>query len=122
MSHIRLHQKLVEEGLKVFPHSRDRIYEMFDNAVNQECLWTNHIMNNDFLGITEESTEQYTKHLANVRLKAIGFDAPYEAKNPYKHLENFADLSNHGTTKANFFESTVTAYSMASAVEGWDEI
>ena len=49
---------LVLEGMKTFPHSKDQIYEIFDLAVAQECLWTNHITNNNVLGISDTSTER----------------------------------------------------------------
>lgn len=124
LSHVRLFQKIITEGLNTFTHSTEQIYQMFNDAVKQECLWTNHIIGNNILGVTEESTVSYTKYLANSRLKAIGLKPLYsadEAKNPYKHLERFSDTEGHGTTKANFFESSVTSYNMSSSVKGWDE-
>lgn len=125
LSHVRLFQKLLTEAMQVFSHSVDQIYEMFDYAVQHECLWTNHIIGNDVLGITDSSTDIYTKYLANLRLKAIGLEALYLAeeyqKNPYRHLDKFADTKGEGNTKANFFESTVTSYIMSSGVTGWHE-
>lgn len=126
LSHVRLYQKLVTEAMEVFPHDRDRIYEMFDAAVNQEILWTNHIIGNNILGITEDSTDRYTKHLANVRLRAIGLEPLYTdskySKSPYTHLEKFSDTKKDAHVKANFFEATVTSYVMSSGLGGWDEI
>lgn len=126
LSHVRLYQKMIPEAMQVFPHSTDRIYEMFDAAVRHECLWTNHIVGNNILGITEDSTEKYTKYLANIRLRAIGLDPLYDgekyAKSPYAHLERFSDTKSEGHTKANFFEAQVTSYMMSSGVGGWDEI
>ncbi len=100
------------------------LYEMFDTAVQQEIEWTNHILGNDILGVTLESTEAYTKFIANKRLATLGLKPLYEGfdKNPYKHLEKIADTEGDGDVKANFFESTVTSYNQSSAVEGWDEI
>ena len=125
LSHVRLYQKLIPEARKVFPHSTEQIYEMFDTAVNHECRWTNHIVGNNILGITESSTEQYTKYLANIRLRSIGLEPLYTGeeftKSPYSHLERFSDTKKDGHTKANFFESTVTSYVMSSGVSGWDE-
>ncbi|MGB3240375.1 MAG: ribonucleotide-diphosphate reductase subunit beta [Geitlerinemataceae cyanobacterium] len=126
LSHVRLFQRLIPEAMQVFPYSVDRIYEMFDAAVQHECRWTNHIVGNDILGITETSTEQYTKYLANMRLRAIGLDPLYTdtkyQKSPYTHLERFSDTKNQAHTKANFFEASVTSYVMSSGVGGWDEI
>lgn len=125
LSHVRLYQKLLPEAMKVLPHSVEQIYSMFESAVEHECLWTNHILGDRVLGITSQSTEQYTKYLANMRLKAIGLeplylDAVYQ-KSPYRHLENFSDTKAAGNTKANFFEAGVTSYVMSSGVEGWED-
>ena len=113
------------EAIKVFPHSTEMIYSMFDQAVTQECKWTDHIMDNNILGITSDSTEQYTKYLANLRLKTIGLkplylDEKYKV-NPYKHLDKISDVEAEGHSKSNFFESTVTQYVMSSGVSGWED-
>lgn len=126
LSHVRLFQKLIPEAMKIFPHSVDQIYEMFDTAVKHECRWTNHIVGNNILGITESSTENYTKYLANIRLRSIGLLPLYSGdkynKSPYTHLERFSDTKKAAHTKANFFEASVTSYVMSSGVSGWDEI
>ncbi|MGD1901168.1 MAG: ribonucleotide-diphosphate reductase subunit beta [Geitlerinemataceae cyanobacterium] len=125
LSHVRLYQKLIPEAMRTFTHSKDRVYEMFDMAVQHECKWTNHIVGDNILGITEGSTEHYTKYMANMRLRAIGLDPLYEGdiykKSPYAHLERFSDTKSAGHTKANFFEAQVTSYMMSSGVGGWDE-
>ncbi len=126
LSHVRLYQRLIPEAMETFPHSVDQVYEMFDTAVQYECKWSNHIVGNNILGITESSTERYTKYLANIRLRAIGLEPlytdPLYSKSPYTHLEKFSDTKKDGNTKANFFESSVTSYVMSSGVAGWDEI
>jgi ribonucleoside-diphosphate reductase beta chain len=126
LSHVRLFQRLIPEAMQLFPHSVDQIYEMFDTAVKHECRWTNHIVGNNILGITDSSTEQYTKYLANIRLRSIGLEPLYReekySKSPYTHLERFSDTKKEAHTKANFFEASVTSYVMSSGVGGWDEI
>ena len=126
LSHVRLYQKLIPEAMKVFTYSEAQIYEMFATAVEHECRWTNHIVGNNILGITETSTEQYTKYLANMRLRSIGLKELYPEekykKSPYAHLERFSDTKKEAHTKANFFEAGVTSYVMSSGVAGWDEI
>ena len=126
LSHVRLYQKLIPEAMKVFTYSEAQIYEMFSTAVEHECRWTNHIVGNNILGITETSTEQYTKYLANMRLRSIGLKELYPEekykKSPYAHLERFSDTKKEAHTKANFFEAGVTSYVMSSGVSGWDEI
>ena len=126
LSHVRLYQKLIPEAMGVFAHSKDQILEMFDKAVEFECRWTNHIVGNNILGITEASTEQYTKYLANARLRSISLEPLYTdpkfKKSPYTHLERFSDTKKEAHTKANFFEATVTSYVMSSGLTGWDSI
>lgn len=121
-SHVRLYQKIIMEAMQVFPHSKSQIYELFDEAVSQEIRWTNHIMNNQILGMTDKSTEEYTKYLCNSRLKSIGLTPLYPGfdKNPYKHLDGIADLSKNATTKANFFETGVTNYQQSHSLTGWN--
>ena len=125
LSHVALFQQIIKEIKKENPNffNENMISEMFEKAVEQEINWTNHIIGNQILGITEETTEKYTKWLANERLKSIGLNPLYYGfeKNPYKHLERFADTEGEGNVKANFFEGTVTSYNMSSSVEGWDE-
>ena len=125
LSHVRLYQKLIPEAMEVFPYNVEEVYDLFAIAVKQEIQWTNHIMGDSILGITEESTDRYTKYLANVRLRAIGLEPLYTQeeyqKSPYRHLEKFSDTKAEGNTKANFFESGVTSYVMSSGVSGWDE-
>ena len=126
LSHVRLYQKLIPEAQEIFPHSVEAIYSMFSVAVAHECTWTNHIIGDNVLGITSETTEQYTKYLANMRLRAIGLQPLYTQeryqKSPYKHLERFGDTKSAGHVRANFFEAGVTSYVMSSGVSGWDEI
>lgn len=102
----------------------DLIYPMFEKAVEQEIQWTNHIIGDEILGITGSSTDQYTKFIANKRLKHLGLGPLYDGydDNPYLHLEKIADTEGNGDVKANFFESTVTSYNQSSAVSGWDQL
>lgn len=122
LNHVRLFQQLLKVGMETFPYSTDLVYSMFDEAVKNEIQWTNHIIGDDVSGINNDTTERYTKYLANQRLKAIGLDGLYPdaKKNPYKHLETFADTQAEGATKANFFEAQPTGYNQSSALEGWD--
>jgi len=79
----------------------DEIYEMFAKATEQEINWSNHIIGNRVMGITPETIEQYTKFMANKRLKEIGMQPLFEGfdSNPYKQLENIADTNGAGSVK-----------------------
>jgi len=126
LGHVRLYAKIINEVMmtKSLPFDRDQIYGMFDYAVQHEIEWTNHIMNNNVLGITSISTDIYTKQLANGRLKEIGLDPLYPEEryktNPYQHLSAIADSSKEANIKPNFFESTVTNYNTFNVVKNWD--
>ncbi len=102
----------------------DEIYEMFRKATEQEIAWSNHIIGDQILGITPQTIEQYTKFMANKRLKEIGLEPIYEGFNetPYKNLEKISDTNGEGNVKGNFFEANVSSYNQSTAVEGWDEI
>lgn len=126
LTHVVLFKQIIleieKENLNFF--DTELIYAMFTDAVEQEISWTNHIIGKSILGITPKTTEQYTKWLANERLKDLGLKPLYPefSENPYKNLEKFADTEGSGNVKANFFEGSVTSYNMSSIVEGWDEI
>lgn len=121
LSHVRLYQKLLPEAMQLFSYSQEQIYEMFDTAVQQEVLWTGHIIGRNILGITSASTLQYTQYLADLRLRAIGLEPLYGVRSsPYEHLGRISDTQSGAHSKANFFESTVTSYVMSSSVKDWD--
>lgn len=116
--HIKLFQKLIPEAMKNFSWSEEKVLTLVDKAVEQEIQWNNHIMGSDILGLTPQANEQYIKHLADLRLKGISITPLYgEPENPYRHLEL---SSEQGNTKGNFFESTVTEYTVSTAINGWD--
>lgn len=102
----------------------DEIYEMFAKAVEQEINWSQHIIGDQILGITPQTIEQYTKFIANKRLKDIGLEPMYVdfEINPYAHLDKISDTNGEGNVKGNFFEANVSSYNQSTAVEGWDEI
>ena len=90
------------------------LVETLKEAVEQEILWGKAVYGDRILGMSERSTEQYVKYLANQRAKVIGLGILYEGfdKNPYEYLNS--------EKRENFFETTVTEYSQSSAVDGWN--
>lgn len=127
LTHCVLFENVILTIKAEFPEMYDEqvVIDMTEIATNQEIRWTNHIVGSGILGISEDSTDRYTKWIANKRLAAVGApilypDEKYQ-KNPYGHLEKIADTEGDGDVKGNFFESTITAYNQSSAVDGWDE-
>ncbi len=122
LTHVTLFANIMKEIKKEFPDffKEDIVYDMFTTAVDQEIKWSNHILKNDIIGMNVETTEQYTKWLANERLQLLGMQPLYKnfTENPYKHLDRMQD---NNMEKWNFFESTVTNYTQSSAMNGsWD--
>jgi ribonucleoside-diphosphate reductase beta chain len=122
LTHVTIFANILKAIEREFPDIYDEeiIREMMGDAVNQEIKWTNHIIGDEIPGISKESTELYTKWLANKRLQTIGMGPLFEdiVKNPYKHLEH---MEKNNFEKANFFESTVINYTQSSSMKGsWD--
>lgn len=122
LTHVTLFANILKEIKKEFPAMfvESLIDKMFREAVKQEITWTNHIIGDAIPGISFESTDKYTKFLANTRAVFLGIAPLYPeiTKNPYKHLEAMAD---NNSEKTNFFESTVINYTQASSLKGsWD--
>ncbi len=126
LTHVVLFKEMIISIMEEFPGiiTEEIVYPMFEEAVAQEIEWTNHILGNEILGITTQSTVDYTKYIANQRLKSINFKPLYVGydHNPYAHLERIADTEGAGDVKANFFESTVTSYNQSSAISGWENL
>jgi ribonucleoside-diphosphate reductase beta chain len=125
-THCLMFQGIINEIRKEYPEMADEAVAqaMVREAVDQEVAWTNHILGDCVLGVTPSTTLAYTQWLANQRMTAAGFAAPFPGAdvNPYAHLERIADTGTEGSVKSNFFESTVTQYSQSSALDGWDDI
>lgn len=70
-------------------------------------------------GLTAEEVKQYIRHIANMRLRQLGFAEIFEGveRNPLPWLEEILNAPEH----VNFFEARATEYSKG-AVEGWDSM
>lgn len=122
LTHITVFSNLIREIRKEFPKVYDEkvVREMMETAVNQEIEWSKHILGDRIPGINKETTESYTKWLANNRLAMLNLGPlyPTAVTNPYKHLERLQDTN---SDKGNFFETTVVNYTQSSSMNGsWD--
>lgn len=126
LTHCALFSNMIKTIQKEQPgfFAQQMVVAMFTNAVKQEIAWSEHIIGDGILGISKTSINQYTKYLANRRLKEIGFESIYENANtnPYQHLERIADVGGEGSVKSNFFENNVSSYNQSSAITGWDDL
>lgn len=113
VTHIGLFANIIREEMDPTGADLELIVNMVREAVDNEVQWCHSIYGNQILGISEKSSEQFVKWLANDRLARLRIPPIYEGvTNPYKHLD--------GAARENFFETTVTEYSRAETVPGWD--
>lgn len=124
LSHVRLYQKLLQEQFTTTFGQQLGYFHLkriMTEAVAQEIQWSEHIIGDKILGITPSAIADYVYYLANLRLRAVGCEELFpKTNNPFKHLEKIADVTKDANVKANFFDSGVTQYQMATAVDGWD--
>lgn len=124
LTHVTLFVNMINNLKEEFPEVYDEavIIDLMKAAVEQEITWSNHILGERIPGINGETTDAYTKWLANDRLALLNIKPIYpDAKeNPYKHLERYQAVNDD---KANFFETTVINYTQSSGLAGkWDEV
>ena len=122
LTHVTIFANIIKEIRREFPeiYNEEMIKSMMDVAVKQEIEWSKHILGNKIPGINGETTEGYTRWLANQRLAMLGIAPLYPdaMNNPYKHLDRLQDPN---ADKGNFFETTVINYTQSSNMAGsWD--
>lgn len=122
LTHVTIFSNILREIKREFPeiYNQDTIIDMTKTAVDQEISWSKFILGNKIPGINGETTEEYTKWLANQRLSMLGIAPifPEAITNPYKHLDRLQDPN---ADKWNFFETTVINYTQSSNMAGsWD--
>ncbi len=86
---------------KISQEEESWVYKTFDNAVNQEKYWAEHLFKNgSMIGLNAKLLQQYVEWIANRRMKAIGLKPLYDipAKNnplPWtEHWLNSKSLQN----------------------------
>lgn len=95
LTHVTIFSNILREIKREFPeiYNQDTIIDMTKTAVDQEISWSKFILGNKIPGINGETTEEYTKWLANQRLSMLGIAPifPEAITNPYKHLDRLQD-------------------------------
>ncbi len=84
---------------------------MMDEAVKLEAGWGKYITDGQILGFNDQIIDQYIRHLADERLKAVKMAPMYNVPNPIAWVDKFSRFNDQ---KQNFFEATVTNYSKGS--------
>lgn len=116
VTHVNVFANIIREVFDLNdPADRQILIDTITQAAEQEIEWGKDVYGDRILGISQESTENYIKYLANQRSKLLGLGVIYKGytKNPYEYLNT--------EKRENFFETKVTEYSRSEAVDGWDE-
>ena len=95
------------------------IVRLFNEAVESEIEWWHYIIGDKILGMSKESISAYVHYLANKRLGQIGMPHQFpESPNPFKKLEDLADIEGQGSLRENMFETTNTGYQQMGTLKG----
>jgi ribonucleoside-diphosphate reductase beta chain len=96
------------EMQELFTEETDTIVKMYTDCVDQETEWASYLFNDGpMLGLTEDILNEYVKHIAGKRMRAIGLKHTYPSKNPLTWTEKY--LSGSGTQVAPQ-EVEITSY------------
>lgn len=122
LTHLAIFANIIKEVRHEFPeiYNEQIIYKMFRIAVEQEIHWGKHIFGENIIGITFRTINEYSKWLANQRLKILHLQPLYPevTHNPYSYLEKLYD---NNIDRTNFFDATVVNYTQSSSMNGdWD--
>mgnify|MGYP001298247996 FL=1 len=64
---------------KIFKEEEPWFYKTFENAVNQEKLWSEYLFRDgSMIGLNEKLLQQYVEWIANKRMKAVGLKPVYD--------------------------------------------
>ena len=116
VTHLLLFQNMINatrrERPELFtPEFEATVRDMFRQAVKLEADWGAYITQGQILGFTDAIIKQYIQHLADQRLKAIGYTPEFNVSHPIQWVDGFASFNDQRT---NFFEGNVTNYSKGS--------
>lgn len=95
------------------PALQDEIVEMIREAVEYEIRYAEDCLPRGILGLNAGLFRDYVQHIADRRLERIGLRPIYGSRNPFPWMSETIDL----TKEKNFFETRVTEYQTASALE-----
>ena len=95
------------------PEYQQSIYDLIEEAVELEIKYAIDCLPGGILGLNADMFRDYVRHIADRRLERIGLQARYHTKNPFPWMSETIDL----IKEKNFFETRVTEYQAASALE-----
>lgn len=120
--HLNFGIELINQLIAENPHLwtgifKAKVIKKLMRAGELEEAYAQELLPNGILGLNKDSFSQYTKHIVDRRLNAVGINAVYNVKNPFGWMSEVIDL----TKVKNFFEKTVTEYQTGGALEFEDD-
>ncbi|MDQ0168730.1 ribonucleotide-diphosphate reductase subunit beta [Paenibacillus tundrae] len=102
--------------------NRDYVYATIDRAVELETNWAHYTLAN-VRGIDLAELSEYIRHIANRRLRMLGFGNAYEGVdvNCMPWIKPFSDDALNAT-KTDFFEGKSRNYGKVSEDNGFDDL
>lgn len=94
---------------------QQEITELIKRAVELEKRYAHDACPHGLLGINAEQFSAYVEYIADRRLERIGLPKVYMTENPFLWMSQSTDLQK----EKNFFETRVTEYQSAGALD-WD--
>lgn len=83
------------EMVQIAEECQDDVYKLWDEAVLGEKEWAEYLFKDgSIIGLNATLLSQYVEHIANRRMKALGFEAKYEqsaVQNPLPWMSNWLD-------------------------------
>lgn len=107
---------LVYNMLKNRP-SQELVHDIFREAVQCEINFTRYILPDKLSGMNVDLMSQYVRYVADRLCNQLGYDKIFNVDNPFGWMDG---ISVQG--KANFFERTVTEYSVGSTTTDFGEL
>lgn len=92
-----------------------RVLDLVRQAVELEVEYASDCLPNGILGLNSTLFREYVQHIADRRLERIGLPTQYGSSNPFPWMSETMDLGK----EKNFFETKVTEYRSASALN-WE--
>jgi len=80
-----------KEMLKVMKDCEKEVYQMYDDALQEEKRWATYLFSKgSMIGLSEKLLHQFVEYMANRRMKAIGLTPMYDQKtNPLPWVDHW---------------------------------
>ena len=87
---IKIDNPSLEDYIKIAKELKEECTQMFLDAVEQEKAWADYLFKDgSMIGMNAAILKQYVEYVANQRLTAIGYEAPFDIKtNEYARISS----------------------------------